>query len=120
MILSQNDAKLFYRLMWPLQFFVNQRLQLIPNCPTVETYQSLTSEQKLKVRDALYKNIQLIDEFVKENPVGFDVGELQIVESWQKFVAGEFFIERYLAKYAILIQRQTVYAVLGLFDPLEL
>jgi hypothetical protein len=119
MVLSKDDAKLFYRLMWPLQFFVNQRLQLIPDCSTLEAYQRLTAEQKLKVRDALYKNIQLVDEFVAENPAGFDAEELQIVKSWKRFVAGEFFIERYLAKYAILIKDQTVYAVLGLFDPLE-
>ncbi len=119
MVLPENDAKLFYRLMWPLQFFVNQRLALIPNCPTAEAYQNLKAEQKLKVRDALYKNIQLVDEFVEENPAGFDAEELQIIQSWRKFVAGEFFIERYLAQYAILIKDQTVYAVLGLFDPLE-
>jgi len=120
MILSENDAKLFYRLMWPLQFFVNQRLELILNCPTLEAYQNLKAEQKLKVRDALYENIKLVDEFVKENPVGFNDEELQIIQSWRKFVAGEFFIERYLAKHAIFIKGQTVYAVLGLFDPLEI
>ena len=119
MVLSENDAKLFYRLMWPLQFFVNKRLKLIPNCPTVEAYQNLNVEQKLKVRDALYKNIKLVDEFVKENPEGFNDEELQIIQSWRKFVAGEFFIERYLAKYAIFIKGKTVYAVLGLSYPLE-
>jgi len=119
MVLSEDDAKLFYRLMWPLQFFVNQRLKLIPACSTLEEYQSLTAEQKLKVRDALYKNIQLVDEFVTENPAGFGAEELQIIKGWKRFVAGEFFIERYLAKHAILIKDQTVYAVLGLFDPLE-
>lgn len=119
MVLSEDDAKLFYRLMWPLQFFVNQKLQLIPECSTLEAYQSLKAEQKLKVRDALYENIQLVDEFVAENPAGFAAEELQIVQSWRKFVAGEFFIERYLAKHAILVKEQTVYAVLGLFDPLE-
>lgn len=120
MVLSENDARLFYRLMWPLQFFVNQRLQLLPNCPTEEAYQKLTAEQKLKVREALYKNIELIDEFMKENPAGLNAEELKIVQSWRRFVAGEFFIERYLAKHAIFIKDQTVYAVVGLFDPFDI
>jgi hypothetical protein len=119
MVLSENDARLFYRLMWPLQLFVNKRLELIPNCPTVKAYQNLKVEQKLKVRDALYKNIKLVDEFVKENPERFNDEELQIIKSWRKFIAGEFFVERYLKRYAILIKGQSVYAVLGLFDPLE-
>jgi hypothetical protein len=119
MVLSEDDAKLFYRLMWPLQFFVNQKLQLIPNCPTLETYKDLPAEQKLKVRDALYKKPSLIDEFVKENPEGFTEEELRIIQSWHKCIVGEFYIERYLAKHAILIKDDTVYSVLGLFDPLE-
>lgn len=119
MILSEDDAKLFFRLMWPLQVFVKDKLKLIPDCPTVEEYLKLSAEEKLKVRDALYKNIHLIDEFVAVNPEGFNDEELQILRGWKKFVAGEFFIERYLAKAAIFIKDKTVYAVLGLFDPLE-
>ncbi|MBU2498096.1 MAG: hypothetical protein KKE57_04290 [Proteobacteria bacterium] len=119
MVLSNNDAELFYRLMWPLQLFVNYKLKLVPNCSTVEGYQNLKSDQKLKVRAALYENIGLIDQFVKENPEGFNDEELRIVQGWRKFVSGEFFIERYLAKHAIFIRNQTVYAVLGLVDPVE-
>ncbi|MCJ7596082.1 MAG: hypothetical protein MUO52_15055 [Desulfobacterales bacterium] len=119
MVLSNNDAELFYRLMWPLQFFVNRRLKLIPNSSTIDGYQKLKLEQKLKIRDALYENIGLIDQFVKENPEGFNEEGLGIIRRWKKFVAGEFFMERYLAKHAIFIRNQTVYAVLGLVDPFE-
>lgn len=119
MVLSESDAQLFYRLMWPLQFFVNQKLQLIPDCPTVAAYKDLPAEKKLAVRDALYKNSTLIDEFVKANPEGFNEEELRIIQSWRKCIVGEFYIERYLAKHAILIKDDTVYAVLGLYSPLE-
>jgi hypothetical protein len=119
MVLSESDAQLFYRLMWPLQFFVNQKLQLLSNCPTLDAYKELPAEEKLQVRDALYKNPNLIDEFVKENPEGFNAEELRIIQSWHKCVVGEFYIERYLAKHAILIKDDSVYAVLGLYSSLE-
>lgn len=95
--------------------FVNQKLKLILNCPTLETYKDLPAEQKLKVRDALYKNPSLIDEFVKANPEGFNAEELCTIQSWHKCMVGEFYIERYLVKHAILIRDDTVYAVLGFF-----
>lgn len=47
--------------LWPFKFFVNVRLRLIPDCCSQEAY------QKLKVREAFYKNINLIDEFVQGN-----------------------------------------------------
>jgi len=120
MVLSEQDANLFFRLMWSLQHFVNQRLKLVPNCPTLEAYQKLKIKQKLKVRDALYQHAGLIGEFIESNPQGLSDDELSIVRSWQGFVSGAFFIERYLAKHAIFIKGETVYAVVGLFDPFDL
>ena len=42
---------------------------------------SLPPEERLKVRDALVKHLDLIDAFVKENPYKLDPDELGIVRS---------------------------------------
>ncbi len=119
MVLSEDEAKLFFKLMLPLQAFVNLKLDLIPDCATAEAIKKLDSESRLKLREALYGNTGLIDQFVKENPEGFDDEELGIVQSWSKFIAGEFYIERYLAKHAIFIKNEEVYAVMALRDPFD-
>ncbi len=119
MILSRQDAGLFFKLVKPLQVFVNNKLDLIQKCSTIEEYQKLEMEQKIKIRDALYKNIGLIDEFISENPQQFTVEELNIIRKWHKFIAGDFFIERYLSKHAIFIRDNAVYAVAGLYDPID-
>ena len=112
MKLSDQDSDLFFELMFPLQVFVNQRLGIIPDINTLEEYLPCTIEQKLPVRDALYADSSLIDEFIQENPYQFSSDHLAIIAKWKQLVAGEFFIERLLKKYAIFIgSDEKVYGV---------
>ena len=123
MKISSEDVALYYKLMWPLQFYVNQKLNIFPDVASVEAYvKDYEYEDKLPVRDALYEHIELIDAFVDENPAHLTEAELAIVQSWKNFVAGDFHIERFLKKGAILIRSNDppqVYLVLGLMDSLE-
>lgn len=119
MKLSKQDADLYFDLMWSLQFFVNRKLRLLPDVPTISTYRDLPQEEKVKVREALYKKPGLIDEYVQENPNQFSKENLAIVRKWKNFVMGTFYIERYLKKYTVFIGEDTVYGVLGLYDGIE-
>jgi len=120
MKLSKQDAGLFFELMWPLQFFVNRQLQVLPKVRTLEAYIKCSTEEKAQVREAMYGHVELIDAFVQKNPYQFPDEKLEIVAKWQHFVAGEFFIERLLKKYAIFIgPEEIVYGVLALYDTFE-
>jgi hypothetical protein len=122
MRVSPEDASLFYKLMWPLQFYVNQRLHILPDVRSIETYMACSQQNKLKVRQALYENADLVDAFVKENPGHLSDAELAIVRNWKRFVAGKFYIERFLKKYTVFIDDRDparVYAVQALQDSLE-
>ena len=118
MKLTTQEAELFYRLMWSLQYFVNQRLGIAPNIETKEEYEALppSFDEKLRVRNALYEHPEIIDEYVKENPDGFGDDELEIIRSWKKFQRGAYFVERILKKHAIFIKDGKIYGVLGLHD----
>jgi len=122
MNLSQEDAALFFRLMWEMQFYANRNLNILPDVESVEAYGKLDSDDKLKVRDALYKHIDLLDEFVDKNPAGLSTDELRIVRNWKRLVVGDFFILRFLKRHTIFMssgKSSKVYAVLGLYDSLE-
>ncbi len=122
MKLSPEDAALFYRLTWELQFYVNRRRRIIPAVNTSAEYERLSMDQKLKVRNALYDHATLIDDFVAENPAGLSPGDLAIVRNWKRFVRGDFFIERFLKKGAYFIaadQKPIVYTVAGINDSIE-
>jgi hypothetical protein len=50
MKLSHEDADLFFRLMWKLQFYVNRRLNILSGIESAEVYRTLETNDKLKVR----------------------------------------------------------------------
>jgi len=115
MKLSTQEANLFFELTWALQFFANQRLKVLPSIKTLNEYIVCPTQEKVKVRDALYKSKQLIDMFVEENPQEFSQDKLLIVSNWKGYVKGDFYIERFLKKQAIFVSNDNqVYGVCGL------
>lgn len=123
MLLEPHDVDLFFRLHRTLMFFVNQRLKVIHhNIATPEAFAGLSPEVRLKVRDALIKNVELIESFVQQNPAHLSNDELDIVRSWQHFVAGRFYVFREFAKYTAFLSTSEpaiAYGVLALSQPFE-
>ena len=117
MQISSDDAALFFKLMPALQVFANRQLQIIKKLDNVEQYQKISNEQRVKLRNAVYKRPELIDGFVQKNPSGFTTEELEIVSGWKNFIAGDFYIERILKKHAIFVGNNKVFAVLALTEP---
>ncbi|MDZ7721803.1 MAG: hypothetical protein U5R06_02995 [candidate division KSB1 bacterium] len=119
MKLSENDARLFFQLMLPLQYYISQTQDLIDGVESFDDFLDTTQLQKVVVRDWLFEHIDIIDEFAAENPFGFGEEEVSIIRSWKQFISGEFFVERLLKKYAVFIKDERVYAVLALGEPFE-
>jgi len=74
---------------------------------------------RLKARDALLDHPDLIREFVRENPGEFREQELGLVLHWERFVRGNFIVERNLKNYTVFIEEKApnrVFGVLGLSD----
>jgi hypothetical protein len=120
MTLPPDDGKLFFELMWKLQYYVNQKRGFHKNISSLEEYASLPTEKKLKARDELWKNTELIDSYVQENPDSLPATELEIVRKWKDFIKDSFFIFRHLKKGSIFIRKNNqVYAVHGIQDSLD-
>ena len=120
MTLSETEAKLFFKLMLSLQAFANDKLGILPDIKSFDEYQLTPFEEKAKVHDALFENVNLFDQFIDENPFDFPMAELTYVSKWKKFVKGTFYIERYLKNYAIFIAEDNrVYQVSALRDSFE-
>ena len=117
MKLSKQDADLFFFLLHPLQLFVAQRLQRLPH---VKAYHDVPPDERLPIRDAVYEHPEFIDAFIQENPYHFSEDQLAIISGWKRFVADDFYIERFLKKHAIFISSShKVYAVLGLYEAFD-
>lgn len=123
MLLEPQDVELFFRLHRALLFFVNQRLTVIPDTlASPEEFAALSPGVRLKVRDALSANLDLIESFVGENPAHLSDDELDIVRSWRHLVHGRFYVFRELKRYTVFISTGTppvAYGVLALSQPFE-
>ncbi|MEM9092492.1 MAG: hypothetical protein AAGC93_27645 [Cyanobacteria bacterium P01_F01_bin.53] len=117
MKLKPDDAQLFMSLMLPLQWYVNQEAKLFPELKSFEDYCESAVENKAAVRDYLFSHIELIDQFIQDNPENLNDEEIAIVSGWKTFVYSDFFIERMLKKHSIFIDDEdNVYGVLGITD----
>ncbi len=123
MLLEPQDVELFFRLHRTLMFFVNERLEVIPNkLATPDEFFAQSPEDRLKVRDALSARLDLIESFVDENPAHLSEDELDIVRSWRHLVAGTFYVFRELKKYTVFLMTTTpviAYGVIALSQPFE-
>ncbi|MBI5842229.1 MAG: hypothetical protein HZB19_19250 [Chloroflexi bacterium] len=120
MTLPPDDGRLFFELMWKLQYYVNQKRGFHKTISSLEEYANLPTERKLKARDELWKNTELIEAYVQENPDALPAEELAIIQKWRGFIKGSFFILRHLKKGSIFIGKDDqVYAVHGIQDPLD-
>jgi hypothetical protein len=119
MKLSEKDASLFFDLMFPLQFYVNQKKQILPGVTSLQAYIKLDLQDQAAVRDALWEDPSLIAQYVAENPNKLSTDHLALVESWQLRIVDRFVIERLLKKHAIFIADEKVYAVLALHNAFD-
>jgi hypothetical protein len=117
MKLSKEDSALFYQLMDALLDYTNQRFELFPSMSFLDGDDTRDLDEVREVRDCLYDNIELIDDFIAENPHRFSRRNLDIIRDWKRFKRARFFIERQLKRYAVFIDPEDkVYGVLGLYS----
>jgi hypothetical protein len=121
-MLSPPEATQFLALYGALRFYANQRLHVFPGVTTRAALEKRPIEDTIKMRDALFDHPELIQAFVDENPEHLGADELALVASWTRFVRGNFYLVRYLKRYAVFLDSGTparAYGVLGLTQPIQ-
>jgi hypothetical protein len=115
MTLSKEDGRLFYRLWIPLLAFADRMLSAKNKRDRYLTVAPFESEAARKVADELWKNTDIIDLYLDENP---DLQEEHkiILLSWKRRVQGEFILVKYLKDGAVFVSAdgKEVYLVKGI------
>lgn len=121
MKLSKEDASLFYKLMWALLFYTNQKYPVIKELKE-PMFKNRPPAEIICLHEKLFSHPELIDSFIDENPFSFVREELEIIKSWKNFMKGNFLIMAYLREYTAFLtikNVQKVYGVLGLHDKIR-
>jgi hypothetical protein len=122
MRLPPQETARFYRIWFALLLYVNTQLRLVPSFPATPGVEMVSTEVTLKLRDALWANDALREQFIADNPAQLSASDLALVVSWQDRLAGSFYIFRSLQHSTIFLSTTTpvhAYGVLGLVSTIE-
>lgn len=122
MRLAPQETTRFYRIWFALLYYVNEQLHLVPDLPADLVEQGVSPETAIRIRDALWDNDAVREQFIADNPAGLSDADLALVASWQHRLIGSFYLFRSLQRYTIFLSDTApahAYGVLGLVDPIE-
>ena len=122
MHLLPHEVERFYRIWFPLLYYVNQQRHLVDYFPSTWGKASVEPSAAVTLRDALWADDSLREAFISENPANLSPLDLALVASWKYRVAGDFFVLRHLKKYTVFLlggKSVHAYAVLGLVSPIK-
>ena len=123
MLLSREDAELFFKLHCALMQFVMEQVHGVGVPASPAAYRSLPAAERHQLAQAFLGRLDLIDVFLKTNPAKLSEEELGMVSSWRHLVAGRFVALRQLKQHMVLLAcgaEVTAYGVKGLVDPIDL
>jgi len=115
MQLSEQDAKRFYRIWLSLLHYVNQKLSIVTTYPdNWHEDNSVDIQDVAQIRDILWQDVSLIDQYVADNPADLPDADLAIATSWKDRIVGEFYIFRHLKTATVFLHEDKAYGVQGI------
>lgn len=116
MILSKQDAALFFELWLPLLRFGSEAYDLHAG-KLVKPSGGIDFEAALEVAEAIWKDVSIIDDYLSLSPE-MKPEERDIVLNWKYAIHGRFVLERHLQGGSIFISMEDneVYLVKGITD----
>ena len=104
-----------------LLYYTGIEQKLIPPAITWEAFLKLPFQRKYQCREALYKNIYVLDNYLLEKARELGKEEIDILEGFKRRVQSDFIILKCLTRYAIFIDSKTdaIYTVKALADPFD-
>ena len=119
MKLEQCDAKLFYRLWFPLLDFVNRKYRVCSETEWIDKRHGVDADAAKEIADYLWSHTGVIEEYLAEAELPKEYA--QIVAGWKQCKPGRYILERHLKKGSafISVEDGTVYMVKGLVSTWE-
>ena len=118
MVLDDGQNERFFDVMDALLYFVNDRFRVVERF-TLDYASPIDDVKCSLVAHALWENVEIIDEFVRENPYRLDSRSLAIAASWKSALPGLFTLVRYQSGRALLMNEAGVFSVCGVTYELE-
>ena len=122
MHLNENDSSRFYKIWLSILEYTNQKYKVVPKLKVIRKSNSINPVELVPIRDILWENTGIIDEFIQVNPFSFEQKDLNILESWKRRIPGKFIMLKHLKNYTVFMHAEDggkLYAVTGIIDSLD-
>jgi hypothetical protein len=103
-----------------LVYYVGMRKKLISSETSLEEFMNYSVEDKYPIRNAMYENIHLLNDYIKENSESLSEEDKEIIRGFKYFKQGTFYVIKLTKKHALFFGDKYVYGVFALNDPFEL
>ena len=124
MRLTESETALFYKLWYALTWGINEKHRIVPAFKKPVYGQEFNEEPLIAIRGELWKNPNMIDDFL----CGNETGELTetdrgMLTDWRlRHIKGGFIVWKHLSKHSIFMSIEKplkLYGVCGISSPLE-
>jgi hypothetical protein len=116
MLLSPDDAALFYRAWGALLTWVNDQRGIVPHFARPSAGRPIEPLLANQIRKVVWAEDALREQFLAEGAADLGGAERDLIASWEHRERGRFIVLRHLQKHSIFMSKH-VYGVLGLFTP---
>ena len=118
MVLDNEQCERFFDTMDALLFYVNDRFKVVEQFTLNYTGQIGDLKTAL-VAQALWDNVEIIDEFVRDNPFHLSQRHLDTARSWKVALPGIYTVVRYQNGRALMMNDRGVFSVCGVTNEIE-
>ena len=118
MILNDEQNDRFFDTMDSLLYYVNERFRVVEGF-TLDFATALDDVKGSLVAHTLWENVEIIDEFVRDNPHHLSQRCLETALSWKNALPGFYTLVRYQSGRAVLMGEAGVFSVAGVTYELE-
>lgn len=118
MVLTDEQNELFFDTMDSLLYYVNDRFRVVESF-TLDFTSPIDDVKSALVAHELWENVEIIDDFVRDNPHGLPRRCLDLALSWKNALPGFYTLVRYQSGRALLMGEAGVFSVCGVTYELE-
>jgi hypothetical protein len=120
-VLDPEAAQELLELEGQLLLYANNRFDVVPDIDSYEEFERLSADEIQPIHDTLYREanaVEVIEEFVRENPANFSQSQLERIESWLNYEAGQFFVVEHLEDGSVFLDpdEPQAYKVTGVYN----
>ena len=119
--MSDADARLFYSTMNALLVYTNERLHVVAPRRLRERPENpdMLYENGAQVAEALWRHRALIEDFVRDNPLGLSKRQLEIARPWRGALRDMFTVVDANEDRAIYMNQDRLFVVGAMQDPAD-